>query len=142
MAEAVEKKNGQVEEKKAVKKVKNKNKRKISRGRFYIRSSYNNTLVTVTDLNGNALAWASAGHLGFKGPKKSTPYAATTIVRKVIDRVRETGLSDADVFVKGIGGGREAAIRAIGNAGININVIKDVTPLPHNGCRPKKTRRV
>ena len=123
-------------------KKKDKKKRKISRGNIYIKSTYNNTVITITDLNGNTIAWASAGHLGFKGPKKATPYAATSIMRNAIEKVKDTGLSEVDVYVRGIGGGREASIRAIGNAGLEVSLIKDVTPLPHNGCRPKKVRRV
>lgn len=124
------------------KKKKGKIKRKLSKGKVYIRSTYNNTIVTITDLNGNAIAWGSAGHSGFRGPKKATPFAATIITKSVVEKVRDTGLSEVDVYVKGIGGGREAAIRALSSGGININVIRDVTPTPHNGCRPKKVRRV
>ena len=116
--------------------------RKLTRGRVYIKSTYNNTVVTVTDLQGNAIAWQSAGALGFKGAKKSTPYAATQVVKEVIDKIKDTGLSAVDVFVRGIGGGRESAVRALHNYGLVVNSIKDVTPMPHNGCRPKKVRRV
>jgi len=116
--------------------------RKLTRGKVFIKSTYNNTVVTVTDLQGNAVAWQSAGSLGFKGAKKSTPYAATQVVKQVIDKVKDTGLSDVDVFVRGIGGGRESAVRALHNYGLVVNSIKDVTPVPHNGCRPKKVRRV
>jgi small subunit ribosomal protein S11 len=132
----------EVKKEKKPRKKKGVKARKISKGRIYVKSTYNNTVITVTDLNGNTVAWGSAGHLGFKGPKKATPYAAMTIMKNVVDKIRETGLMEVDVFVRGIGGGREAAIRAIGNAGLEINTIKDVTPLPHNGCRPKKVRRV
>lgn len=136
-----------VEEKKAEakpkkRKKKGKIKRKLSKGNAYIRSTYNNTIVTITDLNGNTIAWGSAGHSGFKGPKKATPYAATIITKSVLEKIRDTGLSEVDVYVKGVGGGREAAIRALVSGGISINVIRDVTPTPHNGCRPKKARRV
>lgn len=124
------------------KKKKGKVKRKLSKGCVYIKSTYNNTIITFTDIHGNAIAWGSAGHLGFKGPKKATPYAATIITKNTIEKVRDTGLSEVDVFVKGIGGGREAAIRAIAGSGISIRVIRDVTPVPHNGCRPPKPRRV
>lgn len=116
--------------------------RKLARGRVYIKSTYNNTVVTITDLQGNAIAWQSAGALGFKGAKKSTPYAATQVVKQVIDKVKDAGLRDVDVFAKGIGGGRESAVRALHNYGLVVNSIKDVTPVPHNGCRPKKVRRV
>ena len=116
--------------------------RKITRGRAYIQSTYNNTIVTITDLQGNAIAWESAGPQGFKGAKKATPYAATQIVRSVVDKVKITGISQVDVFVKGIGGGRESAVRALNTYGLEVNSIKDLTPIPHNGCRPKKIRRV
>lgn len=116
--------------------------RKLTRGKVYIKSTYNNTVVTVTDLQGNALAWQSAGSLGFRGAKKSTPYAATQVVKQLIDKVKDTGLSDVDVSVRGIGGGRESAVRALHNYGLTVNSIKDVTPVPHNGCRLKKVRRV
>lgn len=121
---------------------KGKMKRKLSKGKAYIKSTYNNTIVTITDLNGNTIAWGSAGHSGFKGPKKATPYAATIITKSVLEKVRDTGLSEVDVYVKGIGGGREAAVRALAGGGLTINVIRDMTPTPHNGCRPKKPRRV
>ena len=116
--------------------------RKLTRGKVYIKSTYNNTVATVTDIQGNAVAWQSAGALGFRGAKKSTPYAATQVIKQLVDKVKDTGLSDVDVFVKGIGGGRESAVRALHNYGLTINSIKDVTPIPHNGCRPKKVRRV
>lgn len=115
---------------------------KISKGRAYIISSYNNTQITLTDLNGNVVSWSNAGIMGFKGAKRSTPYAATEIVRNAITKAKPTGLSIVDVFVKGIGGGREAAVRAIHSQGLEINSIKDITPIPHNGCRPPKVRRV
>lgn len=116
--------------------------RRITRGRAYIQSTYNNTIVTITDLQGNAIAWESAGPQGFKGAKKATPYAATQIVRSVVDKVKNTGISQVDVYVKGIGGGRESAVRALNTYGLEVNSIKDLTPIPHNGCRPKKIRRV
>ncbi len=96
----------------------------------------------MTDPSGNVLAWASAGKLGFKGPKKATPYAASVIVRNVVEKVKETGLKEVQVFIKGVGMGRESAVRSLYSNGLNILSIKDVTPLPHNGCRPKKLRRV
>jgi small subunit ribosomal protein S11 len=114
----------------------------VSSGRAYVHASYNNTIVTLTDLNGNVLAWSSAGKVGFKGPKKSTPYAASVIVKDVCDKVRDTGLREVNAFVRGIGSGREAAVRALHANGINVLAIKDCTPIPHNGCRARKPRRV
>jgi len=126
--------------KKTVKK--NKKKIFIPKGKAYIQATYNNTIVSLTDMDGNVIAWSSAGQLGFKGPKKATPYAATTIVKNVVEKVQPSGLKTVDVFVKGVGSGREAAIRALGANNISILSIKDVTPIPHNGCRPPKVRRV
>lgn len=117
-------------------------KRHVAKGEVHILCTYNNTLITMTDLNGGVLGWSSSGSLGFKGSKKSTPYAATLVAQKVIEKTARFGVKDVDIFVKGVGGGREASIRAIGNAGLQINIIKDITPVPHNGCRPKKPRRV
>lgn len=119
-----------------------KKKKFVSAGRVYIQATYNNTVVTITDQTGAVIAWSSAGKMGFKGPKKSTPYAAGLTVRDVMDKVKDVGLKSADVFVRGVGSGREAAVRALGAQGLNISVIKDVTPIPHNGCRPPKVRRV
>jgi len=119
-----------------------KTRQKLTRGKAYIKSTYNNTIVTLTDSFGNVIAWSSAGAVGFKGPKKATPYAASRVIEILIERVRKTGLSAIEVFVKGIGSGRESAIRALAASGIEILSIKDVTPLPHNGPRPKKPRRV
>lgn len=116
--------------------------RKIVHGQAHISASYNNTILSITDNNGNLIAASSAGALGFKGAKKATPYAATKIAETVIEKMKKTGISDIAVYVKGIGGGREAAIRALANKGLNITLIKDVTPLPHNGCKPKKVRRI
>ncbi|MFC1721327.1 30S ribosomal protein S11 [Patescibacteria group bacterium] len=124
------------------KKVSAKEVRKILRGQAHIQSSYNNTVICLTDLSGNALAWGSAGRLGFKGAKKATPYAATLVVNNAIERVKKYGLREVDVFLKGIGAGREAAVRALQANGFQVMSIKDVTPIPHNGCRPKKPRRV
>lgn len=124
------------------KSLKKKVVRKISKGRAYILSSYNNTQISLTDLNGNVISWSNSGKLGFKGAKRSTPYAATEIVKDAINKAKSTGLSQVDVLVKGIGGGREAAVRAIYSNGLNILSIKDITPIPHNGCRPPKVRRV
>lgn len=109
---------------------------------IYIQSTYNNTLITLTDLQGNVVAWSSAGSIGFKGPKKATPFAATKVVETLIEKVRDFNVREAFVFVRGIGSGRESAIRALVNYGLEINGIKDITPIPHNGCRPKKPRRV
>lgn len=121
---------------------KKKEMKQVPSGRVYIRSTYNNTMVTVTDSNGNVLGWSSAGLMGFKGPKKSTPYAASVIVKNVVEKVQPFGFREASVFVKGIGAGRDAAIRALYANGLNILSIKDITPIPHNGCRPPKVRRV
>ncbi|PJC00923.1 MAG: 30S ribosomal protein S11 [Candidatus Komeilibacteria bacterium CG_4_9_14_0_8_um_filter_36_9] len=121
---------------------KKKVKKMIKRGQAHISATYNNTVVTITDLNGNTIGQASAGALGFKGPKKATPYAATIIVKHLAEKVKAFGLQDVDVFVKGVGSGRESAIRALHADGINVMSIKDVTPIPHNGCRPRKVRRI
>lgn len=111
-------------------------------GIAHIKSSFNNTIVTITDLKGNAIAWSSAGTVGFKGTKKSTPYAAQIASLDVAKRARDMGLIEVDVLVKGPGPGRESAIRALQAAGLNIRRVKDITPVPHNGCRPRKKRRV
>ena len=116
--------------------------KQVSQGCVYVQATYNNTIVTLTDLNGNTLAWSSAGHCGFKGPKKATPYAASSIIKNVAERVKEMGLKEVSVFVKGVGSGRDAAVRALNANGFSILSIKDMTPLPHNGCRPPKPRRV
>jgi small subunit ribosomal protein S11 len=130
---------------KAVKK-KSKRKKKVakvvSHARAYIQATFNNTIVTVTDQNGDVLGWASAGLVGFKGPKKATPYAAGQVVKRVAENIQTYGVKEVNVFVKGIGGGREGAIRGFNANGINVAAIKDVTPIPHNGCRPPKRRRV
>ncbi len=129
---------------KTVKKVsrKRKERKNIERGAAHIRSTFNNTIVTMTDVNGNALSWASAGGLGFRGSKKSTPFAAQTAAETAAKAAMEHGLKTVEVFVKGPGAGREAAIRALQAAGLEVSMIKDVTPIPHNGCRPPKRRRV
>jgi len=139
---AVEAKNDEKESK--VKKSRSKKavKRQVSTGKAYIKATYNNTIVTFTDLNGDTLGQSSAGHVGFRGPKKSTPYAAGVIIQKAAEKIKPYGLKEVSVFVKGIGGGREAAIRALNANGIQVLSIKDITPIPHNGCRPKKPRRV
>lgn len=117
-------------------------KKIITAGNAYVKATYNNTIITFTDQRGNVLGWSSAGQAGFRGPKKSTPYAAHAIVKKAIDKIRDYGLREVNVFVKGIGSGRESAIRAINANGINVLSIKDITPIPHNGCRPRRPRRV
>ena len=129
---------------KTVKKVsrKRKERKNIERGAAHIRSTFNNTIVTMTDVNGNALSWASAGGLGFRGSKKSTPFAAQMAAETAAKAAMEHGLKYVEVYVKGPGSGREAAIRALQVAGLEVNMIKDVTPIPHNGCRPPKRRRV
>ena len=116
--------------------------KKIVRGKAYIQSTYNNTIITITDSDGSVLAWESAGGVGFKGPKKATPFAASKAVESLVRKLVKTGLREVMVFVKGVSSGREAAIRALANQGIDIISIKDVTPIPHNGCRPRKPRRV
>lgn len=117
-------------------------KKKLRKGRAYIHSTYNNTKVTITDEDGNVIAWSSSGAVGFRGPKKATPYAASRVVEILAEKVDSTGLQEVDVYVKGIGSGRESAIRALEQNGIQVNAIKDVTPVPHNGPRPPKPRRV
>ena len=121
---------------------KRREKKNIERGAAHIRSSFNNTMVTITDVNGNAISWASAGGLGFRGSRKSTPFAAQMASETAAKAAMEHGLRTGEVFVKGPGSGREAAIRALQSAGLDITLIKDVTPIPHNGCRPPKRRRV
>lgn len=121
----------------------NKQKKFVEKGRVYIAATFNNTLITVTDQKGNTLGWGSSGNVGFKGTRKSTPFAATTAVDQVVKKViSATGLRSVEVFLKGPGAGRDAALRALKNAGLIINMIADVTPMPHNGVRPKKKRRV
>ncbi len=128
--------------KKAIKKKKKTSKR-VSIGKAYIKSTYNNTIVTLTDIQGNVLGWASAGIAGFRGPKKSTPYAAQIITRIAVGKAREEyGLQEVSVFIRGVGTGRESAVRALNNNGLIVTSIKDITPIPHNGCRAKKPRRV
>ena len=117
-------------------------KKNIERGAAHIRSTFNNTLVTISDVNGNAISWASAGGMGFKGSRKSTPFAAQMAAETAAKAAMEHGLKTVEVFVKGPGAGREAAIRALQAAGLEVSMIKDVTPVPHNGCRPPKRRRV
>lgn len=121
---------------------KRRERKNIEAGAAHIRSSFNNTIVTITDIAGNALSWASSGGMGFRGSKKSTPYAAQTAAETAAKAAMEHGLKTVEVFVKGPGSGREAAIRALQAAGLEVSLIKDVTPIPHNGCRPPKRRRV
>lgn len=123
-------------------KTKRKEKKHVETGAAHIRSTFNNTIVTITDTNGNTISWASAGGLGFKGSRKSTPFAAQMAAEQAAKVAIDHGMRSADVFVKGPGAGREAAIRALQAAGIEVSSIKDVTPIPHNGCRPPKRRRV
>ena len=119
-----------------------RDRKNIDRGAAHICSSFNNTIVTITDVNGNAVSWASAGGLGFKGSKKSTPFAAQMAAETAAKAAMDHGMKTVEVFVKGPGTGREAAIRALQTAGLEVTMIKDVTPIPHNGCRPPKRRRV
>jgi small subunit ribosomal protein S11 len=121
---------------------KRREKKLVERGAVHIRSSFNNTIVTITDVSGNALSWASAGGLGFRGSKKSTPFAAQSAAETAARSAMEYGLKTVEVYVKGPGSGREAAIRSLQAAGLDVIMIKDVTPIPHNGCRPPKRRRV
>ena len=116
--------------------------RQITKGKIYIQASYNNTTITVTDEKGGVLAWSSAGALGFNGPKKATPYAAAKVAESILEKIKKTGFLEIEIFVKGIGSGRESAIRALAGHGLNVISIKDITPIPHNGPRPKKVRRV
>ena len=117
-------------------------KKNIERGQVHIRSSFNNTMVTVTDTQGNAISWASSGEMGFRGSRKCTPFAAQTAAETAAKIAIDHGMKSVEVFVKGPGSGREAAIRALQGAGLEVSMIKDVTPIPHNGCRPPKRRRV
>lgn len=121
---------------------KRREKKNIERGAAHIQSTFNNTIVTITDTQGNAVSWSSAGEMGFRGSKKSTPFAAQTAAEVAAKAAMEHGMKTVEVFVKGPGSGREAAIRALQTAGLDVTLIKDVTPIPHNGCRPPKRRRV
>lgn len=121
---------------------KRREKKNIERGAAHIQSTFNNTIVTITDMNGNAVSWASAGEMGFRGSRKSTPFAAATAAETAAKAAMEHGMKYVEVYVKGPGSGRESAIRAIQTAGLEVSLIKDVTPIPHNGCRPPKRRRV
>ncbi len=126
----------------AAKKVRRKEKKNIAHGAAHIKSTFNNTIVTITDPNGNVIAWSSSGQVGFKGSRKSTPFAAQMAAESAARQSQEHGMRKVDVFVKGPGSGRETAIRSLQAAGLEVGAISDVTPQPHNGCRPKKRRRV
>lgn len=126
-------------EKKVVKK---KVKKNIPTGRCYVNASFGNVIITVTDPAGNAIAWSSAGALGFKGSRKGTPYAAQLTAEDAIKKAQEQGIKSVDIYLNGPGAGREPAVRAVGNAGVRVNSLRDITPVPHNGCRPPKRRRV
>lgn len=121
---------------------KRKDKNTVFEGKVYIQATFNNTIVTVTDMKGSAVSWCSAGTLGFKGAKKSTPYAAQTTAENAASKAMDHGLQEVHVLVKGPGVGRESAIRSLGNLGLKVKSIRDITPIPHNGCRPRKSRRV
>lgn len=121
---------------------KRKEKKTVFEGKVFVQATFNNTIVTVTDLKGNALSWSSAGSLGFKGAKKSTPYAAQTTAETAVNKALDMGLKEVHVYVKGPGVGRESAIRSLGTLGLRVKTITDITPIPHNGCRPRKSRRV
>ncbi len=126
----------------SVKKGRKKEKKNIQMGIAHIQASFNNTLVTITDMSGNAVSWSSAGSLGFKGSRKSTPFAATRAGEAAGRKAMEHGMRKIDVYVNGPGSGRESAVRALQSVGLRVNLIRDVTPIPHNGCRPPKRRRV
>ncbi len=121
---------------------KRREKKNIERGTVHIQSTFNNTIVTIADMQGNAVSWASAGEMGFRGSRKSTPFAAQTAAETAAKTAMEHGMKTVEVYVKGPGAGRESAIRALETVGLNVTLIKDVTPIPHNGCRPPKRRRV
>ena len=121
---------------------KRREKKNIERGAAHIQSTFNNTIVTITDMNGNAVSWASAGEMGFRGSRKSTPFAAATAAEAAAKTAIDCGMKTVEAYVKGPGSGRESAIRALQTAGLDVSLIKDVTPIPHNGCRPPKRRRV
>jgi small subunit ribosomal protein S11 len=121
---------------------KKKEQKSVYEGNVYVQATFNNTIVTITDLMGNTISWASSGGLGFRGAKKSTPFAAQTVTETAAQKALQTGLREVHVFVKGPGMGRESAIRQLGVLGMKVRSINDVTPIPHNGCRPRKTRRI
>lgn len=122
--------------------VKKKAKSPVFSGNIYIQSSFNNTIISITDDNGNLISWASAGSIGFKGARKSTPYAAQLAAAAAIEKTKGRGFTKAKIYVSGVGSGRESAVRALTNANLEVSIIKDTTPIAHNGCRPKKARRV
>lgn len=124
------------------KKTTKKARAQMTQGKVFIQATYNNTIVSVCDMNGAVLGWSSAGVVGFRGPKKATPYAASVIVRDVTEKIKDVGLKDVNVYISGPGQGREGALRALNANGLNVLTIKDVTPVPHNGCRPPRPRRV
>jgi len=126
----------------APKKVRRRERKNIAQGQAHIKSTFNNTIVTITDPNGNVISWASAGHVGFKGSRKSTPFAAQMAAENAARKAQEHGMKKVDVFVRGPGSGRETAIRSLQATGLEVGTIQDVTPIPHNGCRPPKRRRV
>ncbi len=128
--------------KKRVTRTRRRERKNIEYGIAHIRSTFNNTIITITDTNGNSIAWSSSGNVGFKGSRKSTPFAAQLAAETAAKAAMEHGMRQVEVFVKGPGAGREAAIRSLQAAGLEVNTIKDVTPIPHNGCRPPKRRRV
>jgi small subunit ribosomal protein S11 len=119
-----------------------KTRAQVVQGKAFIQATFNNTIVTLSDMNGNVIGWSSAGSVGFKGPKKATPYAASVVVRDVVEKVKDVGLKDVNVYISGVGQGREGAVRGLNANGLNILSIKDMTPVPHNGCRPPRPRRV
>lgn len=140
--ELLKEEEGEKIETKVEKEVKVEVPRKIKEGQVYISSSYNNTIITLTDLQGNVLYWTSAGKIGFKGTKKATPFAASKVAEALVQAAKKIGIEKAAVLIKGIGSGRESALRSLATRGLEISSIKDVTPIPHNGCRPPKARRV
>ncbi len=119
-----------------------KSKKFVEKGQIYIRSTFNNTIITITDSEGNVIAWSSAGKAGYKGSRKSTPFAAQIAAENAAEEAKEMGLKEVEIYVKGPGSGRESAIRSLQSAGLEVTLIKDITPIPHNGCRPPKRRRV
>ncbi|MCB1145434.1 MAG: 30S ribosomal protein S11 [Leptospiraceae bacterium] len=124
------------------KKTSKKEKLKAPRGKAFINATFNNTIITFTDVSGNTLSWASGGSMEFKGSRKATPYAAQLAAKSALDKAKERGLNEVEIYVRGPGVGRESAIRAIATSGLKVTLIKDTTPVPHNGCRPRKKRRV
>ncbi len=129
-------------EKASKKEIRTKPSAKIDEGNIYINSTYNNTTITLTNIKGDVLAWKTAGSVGFKGTKKGTSFAASRVARAIVEVAQKLRIKDINVFIKGIGGGRESAVRSLTGQGLEVVSIKDVTPIPHNGCRPKKVRRV